>query len=136
MSTFLIFVVVFPILLITYFYLQEKRNRAAFESKGIPYLGNGTIRLIKNTLNGVRLHDDLLNQYRITKASKTKLVGATDFGEPTLVINDPELIKLILVKDFDHFVDRRKFAVLETSEIFAKMIFGMRGDRWKALRTK
>ena len=28
-------------------------------------------------------------------------------GKPVLVINDLDLIRLIMVKDFDHFVDRQ-----------------------------
>ncbi len=31
------------------------------------------------------------------------------FGEPVLFIQDIEIIKRILIKDFDHFVDRRSF---------------------------
>lgn len=33
--------------------------------------------------------------------------GTVDFGMPSLMLKDFDLIKHVLVKDFDHFVDRR-----------------------------
>lgn len=36
-----------------------------------------------------------------------KIVGFFSFGTPTLVVNDIDLVKAVLIKDFDHFTDRR-----------------------------
>lgn len=35
-----------------------------------------------------------------------KLVGYLEFSRPTVVVNDLEIIKSVLIKDFDHFTDR------------------------------
>ena len=36
-----------------------------------------------------------------------KYCGIFEFLKPTLVVGDPELLKHIMIKDFDHFTDRR-----------------------------
>ncbi len=41
------------------------------------------------------------------KADGHKYFGVYFLGMPTLTIRDPEIIRSILVKDFDHFVDRQ-----------------------------
>lgn len=46
-----------------------------------------------------------------------KMVGVFNLGSPGLIIRDIELVKLIMVKDFDHFVDRRKLEVSPTSRV-------------------
>ena len=57
-------------------------------------------------------------------------------GEPTLVINDLELAKRILIKDFDHFVDRRSFGVSgEANKYLLNMLTSLTGDKWKAMRS-
>lgn len=48
---------------------------------------------------------------------------------------DPELIKQITVKDFEHFLDHRQFFLDEESEpLFGKSLFMLRGQRWRDMR--
>nr|AIL94158.1 cytochrome P450 CYP3026A4 [Tigriopus japonicus] len=70
-----------------------------------------------------------------------KFYGNYIFGTPNLIVCDPEMAKHILVKDFDHFVDRQ-------GETFTKLLEGghfvdqlwinqmtaLRGDKWKSTR--
>ena len=51
------------------------------------------------------------------KYSDEKIVGVFNLGKPNVVIHDVDLIKLILVKDFDHFVDRRAFELHPSSDV-------------------
>jgi len=60
--------------------------------------------------------------------------GTVDFGKPSLLIKDPELIRDVLVKDFDHFVDRRKMK-LESEPIFQYMLTMLEGQEWKNVRS-
>lgn len=46
---------------------------------------------------------------------------------PTLLIRDPELIKQITVKDFDHFVDHRSFASDDADPLWSKNLFSLKG---------
>lgn len=57
------------------------------------------------------------------------------FGSKLLVIRDLDLAKHVLIKDFDHFVDRRPFELSEkANKYFNGMLTVMTGERWKALR--
>ncbi len=44
-----------------------------------------------------------------------RMVGYFAFGRPILLVIDLELAKAILVKDFDHFADRRHFDISQVS---------------------
>ncbi|KAK8741858.1 hypothetical protein OTU49_002428 [Cherax quadricarinatus] len=59
--------------------------------------------------------------------------GLYELFHPVLMIGDPDLLKNILVKDFDHFVDRRKF-LSEEGSISNEMLINLTGDEWKTLR--
>lgn len=65
---------------------------------------------------------------------KYKLIFRTFIGNnPVLQVADPELIKIILVKDFSLFVNRRD---LKTKHpIVNKNLFNSRDDDWKRVRT-
>ncbi|XP_021957659.1 cytochrome P450 9e2 [Folsomia candida] len=133
---FLILLVVFIVLLIIFAIVQNHNHKVFFESQGIPYLGHGMLRLIINTLRGVTVHEDVRNQYAKFKADKHKMAGGRDFGTLALMILDPELLKSILVKDFDHFTDRQTFPMAEEDFLLSKMVFTQRGEKWKSLRSK
>lgn len=49
------------------------------------------------------------------------------FNLPTLVIKDPELIKQILVKDFDHFLDHKPFLSPDSDVLWSNNLFALEG---------
>lgn len=53
---------------------------------------------------------------------------------PSLLVKDPDLIKQITVKDFDHFVDHRSFVNEDVDPLFGKSLFNLRGKRWRDMR--
>lgn len=60
-------------------------------------------------------------------------VGAFYGTEPVLIVQDPEIIKLITTKDFYYF-NSREVAKYTHKEVFTSNIFFTYGDRWKVLR--
>ncbi|XP_029663909.1 cytochrome P450 9e2-like [Formica exsecta] len=52
---------------------------------------------------------------------------------PTFLLRDPEIIKSILVKNFDSFPNRRGFSDLN-EPLFAKNLFSLRGQKWRDVR--
>ncbi|KAB7505718.1 Cytochrome P450 9e2, partial [Armadillidium nasatum] len=46
-----------------------------------------------------------------------KLCGYYEFTKPVLMIGDPQLLKNVMIKDFDHFTDRR-CSVFEMKEVY------------------
>ncbi|KAL1402070.1 hypothetical protein pipiens_006243 [Culex pipiens pipiens] len=72
------------------------------------------------------------------KFPSVKVFGLFDTTMPFFVIRDPELIKQIAVKDFDHFVDHRTIMGNDDSgdspRLFGNSLFSMNGQRWRDMR--
>lgn len=69
------------------------------------------------------------------KSKKLKIAGVYFTYRPGLLINDPELIQNILVKDFSHFTDHGLY-VDEDYDPLSGHLFSLSGDKWKHLRAK
>nr|CAD7194523.1 unnamed protein product [Timema douglasi] len=54
---------------------------------------------------------------------------------PNLILRDPVIIKQILMKDFNHFIDRNLSFVEKISPL-ACHLFSLTGSRWRKLRVK
>ena len=64
-----------------------------------------------------------------------KVVGLySAFGKRSFLINDIELIKDVMIKDFDSFTDRRPFFG-ENTKYLSEMLLSLKGDKWRAMRT-
>lgn len=62
-------------------------------------------------------------------------VGMYSFHRPVLCIRDPEIAKLILIKDFDHFQSHGIFSG-GVGDPLAGHLFNIHGSEWKNLRVK
>ncbi|XP_050439348.1 cytochrome P450 6k1-like [Adelges cooleyi] len=51
----------------------------------------------------------------------------------SLVVIDPEIIKCVMIKDFNHFTDRQT-ARFRTSEYITQMLINLKGAKWKRMR--
>ena len=51
------------------------------------------------------------------------------------MITDRELIKTVMVKDAEYFMNRRDFPVPEKDKLFGEMLSNIRDEKWKSLRT-
>ncbi|XP_036340367.1 probable cytochrome P450 6a21 [Rhagoletis pomonella] len=74
---------------------------------------------------------DAYQQFR----GKAKFVGTYIFTKPLLVILDLDLVKAILIKDFNKFTDRFQFTSDLDNSIDANL-FALHGERWRPLRVK
>ncbi|XP_014488280.1 PREDICTED: cytochrome P450 9e2-like [Dinoponera quadriceps] len=63
-----------------------------------------------------------------------KYIGLMDMTTPVVLLRDTELIRDVMVKDFEHFPDHRSFANEEIDPLFSKNIAALRGNRWKEMR--
>lgn len=64
------------------------------------------------------------------------MFGIYEIHNPVLVICDPELVKTVLIKDFDHFVDRRTIALTsKRDKIFSGILTMLTGEEWKGVRS-
>jgi cytochrome P450 len=62
-------------------------------------------------------------------------VGIFSFDKPSLLIRDPELVKNILVKDFQNFVDRILTMEEKFDPIAGNSLPILKGQLWRILRT-
>lgn len=67
--------------------------------------------------------------------SGNKFGGVYLMHQPQLVIRDPDMIKNVLVKDFDHFHDHG-FVSDEKNDPLSGNLFMLQGQKWKDLRIK
>uniref|UniRef100_A0A6P7H9V0 Cytochrome P450 9e2-like n=1 Tax=Diabrotica virgifera virgifera TaxID=50390 RepID=A0A6P7H9V0_DIAVI len=65
----------------------------------------------------------------------TRYSGIYQFGNPVLILRNPDLIKQIWIKDFEHFTDRRTYIPEDLDPLFGKSIFSLKGERWKNMRS-
>merc|ERR1711953_1130426 len=66
-----------------------------------------------------------------------KVFGYFMMGQPTTVINDEELAKLVMIKDFDHFDELRDFGYVTNTrenQLFNHMLTSMPGHKWRKIR--
>ncbi|XP_021705962.1 probable cytochrome P450 9f2 [Aedes aegypti] len=116
------------------------RKYQFFAERGIPYvkptllLGNGASVLLKK--------EDLLQNIQRTYETfpNAKIMGIFDFVKPIMMIRDPDAIKQIGVKDFDHFVDHTPLFTpadcedVGTNSLFGNSLFALRGQKWRDMR--
>ncbi|XP_017773625.1 PREDICTED: cytochrome P450 6k1-like, partial [Nicrophorus vespilloides] len=67
---------------------------------------------------------------------KTDYFGVWVFGTPHLIVRSPEVIKNILVKDFNYFSDRTITSDTDADPIASKTLFFSKNPFWKTLRSK
>uniref|UniRef100_A0A6V7L420 Cytochrome P450 n=1 Tax=Bracon brevicornis TaxID=1563983 RepID=A0A6V7L420_9HYME len=122
----------FVAILCGFYYWFTKKNY--FEKHGIVYkkpllfLGNLGPALLRQKSFAVNIQDI----YNIDK--EARYVGYYDFARPTILLRDPELIKIVGVKNFDHFVDHRGFIDPDQDPLFGKVLFSLRGKKWSEMR--
>ncbi|XP_053685843.1 probable cytochrome P450 9f2 [Sabethes cyaneus] len=121
-------------------YIYVNRKYKYFAQRNIPFvkpvffLGNGGPILLKKR----DLFENLKDIYNAHP--KSKVVGMFEFLQPVLMIRDPDLIKLVAVKDFDHFADRMPiFTGPDVKDpggdsILPNVLIALRGQKWRHMR--
>ncbi|XP_049873949.1 cytochrome P450 9e2-like [Pectinophora gossypiella] len=105
-----------------------------FEKKGIAFmkpkifLGNLGPRL----LSKISFHEFQLYIYNYFKGKPYG--GMFEGRRPTLYLLDPDLIKAVTIRDFEHFVDRN---ALRTNEprYMSRSLINLKGGEWKGVRS-
>nr|CAD7446875.1 unnamed protein product [Timema bartmani] len=129
-------IVLFLTLIISALYLYLTRNFNYWKKKGIPYLKPTPFF---GNLKDIILQKQHIGEYLRTAYEKTS--GEPYFGlfaidKPVIVAKDMDVIKNILVKDFDKFSDRSLSPVESVDPLSAKNLFGQKGLKWRHLRVK
>ena len=114
-------------------YSLIKWNSSYWQRRGVPFLKPRSP--FANILGiGKRSHtsESFTNYYKQMKGSGP-FFGLQ--GSRTIMATDIDFIKHILIKDFNHFVDRGMFHN-EKSDPLSAHLFSIEGQRWRSLRAK
>lgn len=116
-------------------YTYFKHKFSYWEKKGVPFLkpsfplGNcGELILLRKSFG-----ETYTGLYNTLEGNK--FGGVFLLHRPQLIIRDPDLIKAVLVKDFDHFHDHG-FASDEKIDPLSGNLFMLNGSKWRELRAK
>jgi len=115
-------------------YLYFTRNYKFWQKIGIPYvkptpfLGNFKECAFQRVNIGKHL------QQIYEEHSDKPYVGIFSFDKPILFVRDLELVKKILVKDFQNFIDRVISLDEKLDPLTSKSLFVMKGQLWRHWR--
>ncbi|KMQ86506.1 cytochrome p450 9e2-like protein [Lasius niger] len=106
-----------------------------WRGKGVPYQPDS----LRSFITGWKVFLGLMsftdyNLFLYNYFPDAKYYGTTDMFAPAVFVRDPELIKDVLVKDFEHFHDHRGVVDERLDPLIGKNIFSLRGDRWREMR--
>nr|ACE75187.1 cytochrome P450 [Glyptapanteles flavicoxis] len=106
-----------------------------FAKHGMPFLPKHSIfyDISQVLLKRLSIVNETLKTYRHDNTAK--YIGYYEFTKPVIMIRDPELLKSITVKNFEHFVDHRSFGDPEIEPLFSNNLFSLKGDKWREIRT-
>jgi len=116
-------------------YFHFTRNFNFWQKLGIPYVkptpfvGNLKDCVLLKTTVGEQLQR-IYNEH-----SDKPYVGIFSFDKPSLLIRDLELVKNILVKNFQNFMDRTLTIEKRFDPLIANVLPMIRGQHWRHLRT-
>ncbi|KAJ0177474.1 hypothetical protein K1T71_007483 [Dendrolimus kikuchii] len=124
------------ITILTYYLYVYKKIHWHYDRCGVKYLPGWPIfgNIIKNTFMKRHIIEEIDEVYRAFPDER--YVGFIETTTPTLIIRDPDIMKAITVKDFDHFGNRKDlFAGENDNGLFGSSLEMLKVDRWRDMRT-
>lgn len=126
-------VVLFSLSAVFYWFMTRNFNywkkRNVLEFKPTPIFGNFADCFLQKKNTGQFIRD------LYDKAKGHKFMGFYVFYKPFLMVRDPDIIKHILIKDFDYFQNHHARGSKDDTLGNASLFF-VRNRAWKYLRTK
>ncbi|XP_069672361.1 cytochrome P450 6k1-like isoform X2 [Periplaneta americana] len=135
LTSFFVVLTAIVIGLLGMIYLFFAAKFAYWKKKGVPYikpsfpLGN-VGDLISSRKTMAQLYSEFYKHF-----AGNRFAGIYMLHRPTLFLLDPDLIKNVLVKEFEHFHDHND-PIDESVDPFSASLFALSGKRWKDLRAK
>ncbi|XP_067633194.1 uncharacterized protein [Eurosta solidaginis] len=114
-----------------YTYGYWKRHGIPF-MKPLPLVGNATVMFTRTKSFLLYISD----VYDDPKMSKEAVVGIYLLSRPALVLREPELIKSVMIKQFQKFPNRIGDSDPVGDPLGAKNLFFQHNPQWKEQRTK
>lgn len=116
---------------LVYYILKRRLNY--WKNKNVPYVKPAPILGNYGGFILIRKHISYVLNELCQQLPNEPYIGAFYGTEPTLIVKDPELLKLITTKDFYYFNGRETSAYVH-KEQFTQNLFNNNGDEWKVVR--
>jgi cytochrome P450 family 6 len=124
---------VLPVATLVYFFFNRKFQY--FKDRNIPHIKPtfpmGNLSGIGSKHHFVDIIHDIYKQCK----GKDVIAGLYNFHQPIYLITDVEMIKNVVIKDFNSFINRGGF-VNEKDEPLTGHLFALGGEKWRFLRNK
>ena len=120
---------------ISAFLLWLKYNYSYWQRHNVPFIK--PYPLVGNFLDVILCRNNFYMQIeKLHSASKKPLEGIYALHRPALIIRDLELIKRVMIKDFNCFSDRVVHADAKHDQLGESNLFFLHNPKWKQLRPK
>ncbi|KAG4071424.1 hypothetical protein HA402_011578 [Bradysia odoriphaga] len=109
------------------------KNDDFFLKRGIHY--EKPLPIVGNLLGLVLQRESFVDvvQKTYVKYKKSKIFGFFSFTQAGYMLSDPELIKTVLIRDFDHFVNHDQcFDYID--KMFCKTLYSLHDQQWREMR--
>lgn len=132
-----VFVAIATILTFTW-WLWSKKSNTFFKKLNVPYIPAPMLggHLKDMILQRKAITDVLMDIYHDPATKDEPVVGVRFLHIHGLVVKDLELIKRILVKDFNTFQDRRTATDIHTDVLGGSNMFMLKNPTWRKVRNK
>lgn len=121
--------------LLLYWYMSYAHTY--WQKKGVPSTaGHWLFGNLKDAILFRKNASFLIGELFLNAKPEDDVYGFYLLHKPYLIIRNPELIKRIMVKDFNNFADRYFTAETRHDKIGSSNLFTIKNPEWKQLRTK
>lgn len=122
------------LLVLVYFYF--KRNEDYWKKRRVPYAKPEFIfGSYKDSITGKLSFAEILQKI-YKEFDDQPYCGIFKYMQPAILLRDPDLIRKVLIEDFSSFHDNDFHLSKETDPNIGRDIFVLKGQQWKAMRTK
>lgn len=124
------------ILSLGYYWAYQRQNY--WKHRNIPHIKSPLLlgHFFKTVLMKEHNIDAITNLYSHRNAKGKPFVGINVFHKPAILLRDPELVKRVLIKDFQYFTNRHVGADPIHDPMNGLNLFQIKNPQWKDLRVK
>lgn len=126
-------VVAFVIIALYFIYFTLVRNQNYWKIRNVPFVKPLPLFGNYKDLFLFKRHIFQIDQELCQRFPNEPYVGSFYGTKPALIIQDPNLLKLIMSKEF-YFFSGREISDYADREMLARNMFAVGGDEWKTLR--
>lgn len=126
------------LILVFCWWLWNVQSNSYFKRHNVPYIPASMLggHLKEMILQRKAMCDVIMDIYNDPLTKSAPIVGVRFLHKHVLVVKDLELIKRVLVKDFNSFQDRRTYSDIKTDFIGGANVFMAKNPLWRQVRAK